>query len=223
MSFADIAYSILIEANPMNISKIAKQFSRRDSGNFLRTTRGQFAGSKSLMSKRLAEKARPKTVYIASPLGFPKAIDESKMSAAKRFKLKADLESKVKKLGHKVLDPWRHDYGPEIGGAFGNKSWAGQRQQFDKISKKIGGANERDLKDADTILAVHHKAPHVSGDEIDAGTVWETGHMRGQGKQVHIYRDAGLKDVGDFPGQPVNLQAKYGARRVYRKTKDINF
>jgi nucleoside 2-deoxyribosyltransferase len=221
MGYAQFARIILLEANPMVISRIGRQFARRGGGNFLRDMRGRFAGSSGTMSKRLAEKARPKTVYIASPLGFPGE------GAEQRLKLKSAIEKRVKDLGHNILDPWRHEeYGPEIGAAFGNKSWAGQRQQFRNIATRIAKGNEKDvLEDADAILAVFHKAPHVPGVEIDAGTVAEAGMMRGRGKPVYTYRDASIPDVGDFPGIPVNLQAEHLAlpKNRYRRVKDINF
>jgi nucleoside 2-deoxyribosyltransferase len=215
--YRQLAHSILLEAASTNMVKLL--VGRSAHGNFIRGMRGQFAGSTArTIAKRLAEKARPLKVYVASPLGFPFGPDMKS-----RHKLLDKIESAVKKAGHKVISPWRHDYGPEISSAYGIADSYKRRRALSKIATKITDINAKDVDRADAVLAVYHPAAHVGGKEIDSGTVAEVSQAVTQRKPVHLFRSAGLPDVGDFEGKIANVQALRGTKKIFRRPKDINF
>jgi nucleoside 2-deoxyribosyltransferase len=147
-------------------------------------------------------------IYLASPLGF--------MTGTQGYlqRLKDHLSSQ----GFEILDPWSQDWSDSIAESFKAIASQGIRDAFTLTASTIGTANEKMIREADLLLAV------LDGMEPDSGTVAELGFASALGKTVYGLR-TDLRDAGDFPGVPLNLQVLHfinsSGGRLFRTIDEI--
>lgn len=150
------------------------------------------------------------TVYLASPLGFS---PENEMYRRR-------IKDKLHGEGHTVLDPWdNQEAALAILTAVGIQDFEERTRELSKTGKLVGSLNAECILKSDTLLAV------LDGTEPDSGTVSELGFAVGQGKRCYGLR-TDIRDVGDLPGFPLNLQVLYfielSGGELFRNISDIN-
>ncbi len=128
-------------------------------------------------------------IYLASPLGF--------MTGTQGYL--QNLKDRLSNQGLEILDPWSQDWSDPIAASFKAIPSQGIRDAFTLTASTIGTSNEKMIREADLLLAV------LDGMEPDSGTVAELGFASALGKTVYGLR-TDLRDAGDFPGVPLNLQ-----------------
>lgn len=137
-------------------------------------------------------------IYLASPLGFSLENDPYRMN----------IRRKLVSLGSTILDPWEvADFREEIQAAYRLERCLEQAEAFRKIASRIGRCNEDLIREADAIIAV------LDGAEVDSGTASEVGFGSALGKKCYGLR-TDLRDTGDFPGVPINLQVLHFIERT---------
>ena len=142
-------------------------------------------------------------VYLANPLGFSSGM-KSYLD---------EVVAKLEGLGHEVYEPFRaHDFGPAIEAAYAD----GSNEAFAKLADTIAEANEAGIDSCDAVLGV------LDGAQVDDGTAWELGYAVASKKVVYGLR-TDFRNVGDFPGVPVNLQVLRRMVKVFRSISEINF
>jgi nucleoside 2-deoxyribosyltransferase len=132
--------------------------------------------------------SQPK-IYLASPLGF--------MTGTQGYL--QQLKEHLSAQGLRILDPWSKDWSETINSSFESIPSQGLENAFGSTASLIGATNEMMIREADLLLAV------LDGMEPDSGTVAELGFAAALGKTVYGLR-TDLRDAGDFPGVPLNLQ-----------------
>ena len=135
----------------------------------------------------------PLTVYLASPLGFSPELRPY------RNRLRTHLSAQ----GYEVIDPWDGPWEGAIRNASALSDVPAQRTAFQELGSRIGAWNEAAIRRCDLIFAV------LDGTEPDSGTVSEVGFAAGLGKPCFAVR-TDLRECGDFPGLPLNLQLLHG-------------
>jgi nucleoside 2-deoxyribosyltransferase len=130
-------------------------------------------------------------IYLASPTGF----------SPEHTPYRKKVVKKLASMGFDVIDPWSVDWRPDIAQARTNAAVFGV-VAYRPVALKIGALNARGIDDCNALVAI------LDGTEPDSGTVAELGYAAGLGKACYGLR-TDLRDVGDLPGLPINLQVQY--------------
>lgn len=149
------------------------------------------------------------TLYLASPLGFSPEL---------RTYLEK-VKNKIRDLGWNIFDPWEQtELHPEIEAAWHITDCAEREAAFRDISSRIGHLNEKGIRTSQALLAI------LDGPEVDSGTASEVGFASALGLRCFGLR-TDLRDSGDFPGIPINLQVLHfierSGGRLFRKIDEI--
>lgn len=149
-------------------------------------------------------------VYLASPLGF------SPETRSYLEKIKAVLRAQ----GHEVFDPWEQSaFAHRIEAASSLEGYQRRIAEYKEVAAGIGQLNEDGIRRSDGLLAV------LDGAEVDSGTAAELGFASALGKVCYGLR-TDLRDSGDFPGVPINLQVLHFIERsggvLFRRLDDLD-
>lgn len=148
-------------------------------------------------------------IYLASPLGFS---PENRPYLDK-------VKSRLVFLGFSVFDPWEQtQYVDAIADARRIEGFAERVAAFRRIAAGIGLVNEDGIRGSSIVFAV------LDGAEVDSGTASEVGFGAAIGRRCYGLR-TDLRDCGDFPGVPINLQVLHfierSGGRLFRTVDEI--
>lgn len=132
------------------------------------------------------------TIYVASPLGF----------SPETLQYLSRVVATLEQCGLSVSNPWDTDYSDRITRYASYDSVQMQTRAFNRLASCIGYNNCCEIDNSNLVLAI------LDGTEPDSGTVAELGYAVGCGKKVFGLR-TDVRNCGDFPGVPVNLQVVY--------------
>jgi len=136
------------------------------------------------------------TVYVASPLGF---------SEAGRAFSRGYLYPKLRRAGHRVIDPWTLTPASTLARARRQPDGRARRAALALANARIARTNHDAIDRADAVVAV------LDGVDVDSGTAAEIGYAFARGKRIVGYR-GDFRLAGDNEGAVVNLQVEYFIR-----------
>ena len=146
-------------------------------------------------------------IYVASPLGFAEST---------RPYLAALLQA-VKDSGNQPIDPWSQ---PEAR-ALEDESLEtgdGRLRKLKEANRRVAQANEKSIRDCDSVIAV------LDGADVDSGTASEVGFAYGIGKQIVGLR-TDVRKTGDNEAAIVNLQVEHwieaSGGQIYRSLEQL--
>ena len=148
-------------------------------------------------------------IYLASPLGFcPEHADYRKR-----------ITDHLKAQGREIFDPWEQKHvDQKIEAALDIYDPKEKKAAIDNAAEFAGRVNADGIKSSDAVLAI------LDGAEVDSGTAAEIGYGAGIGKKCYGLR-ADLRDMGELPGLPINLQVLYFITStggvLFRKLEDV--
>ncbi len=132
----------------------------------------------------------PRTIYVASPLGF---------NEPGRHWAATVLHPRLVAAGWEVLDPWVDESGA-IAATLALPPGPARLVALQEMSRTIGARNRRLLAEAAAVLAV------LDGPDVDSGTAAEVGWAAASGRPV-----IGLRTdfrLADHEAAVVNLQVE---------------
>lgn len=151
-----------------------------------------------------------KRVYFASPLGFNTMHKD----------LMEKIEQVLVSQGCKVFNPWKLEEVDQLIAAIADiKDYETKLQAHRTICSKIGTINAQGIEWANIVFGV------LDGTEPDSGTVGEIAFGSALDKMCYALR-TDIRDAGEFPGVPLNLQVLYFIERtggkLFRSLEEIN-
>ena len=142
----------------------------------------------------LHNQKQPLKIFLASPLGF---------SESGRFFLREKVIPEIESEKVHIIDPWRDfDSDERKIQDMMKKDTKMQIKELNEYATHIAARNEKDLRDADMMIAI------LDGVDVDSGTAAEIGLAYGLGKKVIGYR-SDLRQTGENLATTINLQVEY--------------
>jgi|GEM_PF-294309 len=147
-------------------------------------------------------------IYVASPLGFSEA----------GLVFYKTLILRLKRLGHRVLDPWKLTDKRKIKAVAAMAYGSSKRRAWRRLNGEIGANNRAAIDRCDAVFAV------LDGVAVDSGTASEIGYAFAMGKPILGYR-GDFRLSADNEGSIVNLQVEYFIRHsggnIITKLRDL--
>lgn len=140
--------------------------------------------------------ASPKTIYLASPLGF---------SESGSHFIRDILVPELTRQGLNVINPFDLVDPARIHTIVGMEAGLARVEAWRALNIEIGQGNVSAIDRCDAMLAV------LDGADVDSGTASEIGYAFAKGKRIVGYR-SDFRLSADNEGGIVNLQVEYFIR-----------
>lgn len=133
------------------------------------------------------------SIYAAGPLGFSEV--------GREFYYKKLLPL-FRRLGFKVLDPWKLTDQKKIDRVLAMPYGLERRRAWQALNPEIAENNRAAIIEGDIVVAV------LDGTDVDSGTAAEIGYAFAKAKKIYGYR-GDFRLAADNDGCMVNLQVEY--------------